>query len=432
MAGLSKIWASIGSSDFRIKILILLFELGFALKFNIVGTISISELFLICAAPFYLPTIKWKEKDLFTILVLYVALFCAQLISEVIVGNSMGNMMKGLAVTVVSFLHFAFLFKFLKKDKSLITFIVLSIVISQLIVGPEDFIRERELSLEDVAMGTGAALLKFYIAPLLINVMLLFSIIFKRNIFPMLLILMGLVFVILGARSAGMLSFLTGVVAMLAEFKPKLFSRRNLPKTIGIIALCSYILYVIYVSVSLNGAIASGNTKQLLVCNNPYNPLELLIRGRAETWVGWRAFQDKFLFGHGAWAYDYTGHYRQMMQELHSSTQGGITETDYLVPSHSLIIGTGVANGLLAFLLIIALIGYFFKSGIFSIGKVEKKYRLVFIYSLLILVWDAMFSPISHFRQTIPLYCAMIFILQRRKKRRIEQNLTPCPKTEES
>lgn len=57
-------------------IIILLFELGFGIKFNIIGQISISELFLFVYVPFILSKVKWKKAvELRKITIAYVVLF---------------------------------------------------------------------------------------------------------------------------------------------------------------------------------------------------------------------------------------------------------------------------------------------------------------------------------------------------------------------
>ena len=84
-------------------IVILLFELGFGIKFNLIGTISISELLLLFYVPlFVLPKVKWDgTNDIKKITVAYALLLCFQILSEFMVGNDLPSALKGLAITVV-------------------------------------------------------------------------------------------------------------------------------------------------------------------------------------------------------------------------------------------------------------------------------------------------------------------------------------------
>lgn len=181
-----------------------------------------------------------------------------------------------------------------------------------------------------------------------------------------------------------------------------------------IFCVLAYSFYVYYVNQVLAGEITSGNNRQLLLCKNPYNPLELLLVGRSEVWVGWQAFMDKFWFGHGAWPYDTTGRYQRMMFILHdelSTMSRNQISLHYLIPSHSVLIGSGMMNGVFAFLTMAYISGYFLWMGIRSFVKCENKYKLVLVFYVLDLFWTVLFSPQSHFRLTMPVSFAIIYIL---------------------
>lgn len=396
------------------KILLLLFELGFALKFNIVGTISISEIALLLMAPWFLLKVNWRDKDVFMVLTLYLCLFVTQFTSELFIGNTAQNMMKGLAVTVVSFLHFFFLYVFLRRDKSLIFYLVLSMIVSQLIAGPSDIISQNEISMADMSEGVEIAMLKFYIAPLVINIALLFSLVSKWKNYCLLFVAVGILFVVAGARSSGLLMFITGLVAFWAEKIPSLFSGKKALYTFGSLAVFGYSIYCLYAYAVVSGMLSSGNSDQLLRCDNPYNPLELMIRGRAEVWVGWQAFMEQPVFGHGSWATDNTGHYIDLMQKAQNYVAAPLNEMSFLIPSHSVIVGIAMSNGLLPFLTVTALIMMFVRYGFSAIRHTPNKYKVILVFFLFDIIWTAMFSPISHFRLTIPVEAAVIFALYKR------------------
>ena len=195
-------------------LLIFLFELGFGIKFNIVGEISISELFLLIYTPFIVSKIRWsKAKGLKKVTIAYILLLTIQIISEVLVGNGLSNSLKGLAITVVSYLHFIFLFYHLTKDKRIILVIILSQIAMNLLFGTSF----EEQSAEDILAGEAATYLKFYIAPLTILIFLAISVIYKNRSFPILFSLLGIVFILLGARSSGGMALFAGMVAYLME-----------------------------------------------------------------------------------------------------------------------------------------------------------------------------------------------------------------------
>lgn len=392
--------------------IILLFEIGFGIKFNIVGSISISELFLLFYVPLYvLPKVKWsKTADLKVITIAYAILLGFQILSEIIVGNDLSSALKGLAITVVSYLHFMFLVYYLIRHRTLILVLIISQIANSLIFG--SIIEEQ--SAEDILQGEAAAYLKFYVAPLVTLIFLAVSLIYKYKNFAVLFSLLGAILIVLGARSCGGIALTAGLVTYMLEHRIFTYNKKVIVVSLFFVCLVGYSFYVYYVNRVLSGNITSGNSAQVFLCNNPYNPLELLIAGRSEVWVGWQAFMDKFWFGYGAWPYDTTGRYQRMMFVLHGEL-AAMTRNQlnfhYLIPSHSVLIGCGMMNGVFAFLSMGFIVFYFIRKGVLSLVRCENQYKLVLVYYVINLFWTAMFSPQSHFRQTMPVAFAIIFIM---------------------
>lgn len=393
-------------------IVLLLFELGFGIKFNLIGTISISELLLLFYVPlFVLPKVKWDgANDIKKTTAAYALLLCFQILSEFMVGNDLSSAMKGLAITVVSYFHFMFLLFYLSKQKALILVLVISQIVNSLFSG--SIVEEQ--TAEDILAGEAAAYLKFYVAPLVTLAFLAVSMIYRHKYFPIVFSMLGIVFIFLGARSSGGMALLAGLVTYMLEHRIFTFDKKVLVLSTVVLCVIAYSFYAYYVSRVLAGEITSGNSKQLFLCNNPYNPLELLIAGRSEALVGWRAFMDEFWFGHGAWPYDTTGRYQRMMLSLHeelSMTSRSQMSFHYLIPSHSVLIGSGMMNGVFAFLTMGYIVLYFLWKGLRTFMKCENRYKLVLVFYVFNLFWTALFSPQSHFRQTMPVAFAIIFVL---------------------
>ena len=391
-------------------IILLLFELGFGIKFHIIGEISLSELFLLAYVPlFVLPKVNWKSaKELRQLTWAYLALFVFQVISEYMVGNVLSNALRGLAITVVSYLHFMFLAYLLVRQKSLILMLVLS-QIAMMLVFVTVF---EEQSVEDILEGEAAVYLKFYLAPLTILVFLFASIIFYRHKnLTLLFSALGCLFILLGARNSGGMALAAGLITYMLEHRAFIRNRKRLWLSFAIACALGYGFYVYYVNQVLSGVITSGNSRQLFLCENPYNPLELLMAGRSEMWVGWQAFMDKFWFGHGAWPYDPSGKYQRMMYAMHDEMRKLPLDTNYLIPSHSVLVGCGMMNGVFAFLAMAYIVFFFLKRGVLSFVRCEKAYKLVLVYYVFNLLWTTLFSPQSHFRLLMPIAFAIIFVI---------------------
>lgn len=393
-------------------IALILFELGFGLKFNLVGSISISELFLMLYVPLsVLPKVRWREAaGLRHITVAYAVLLLAQAVSEAIVGNSVASSLKGMAVTVVSYLHFMFLVFFLSRRKALIIVLLLAQAARTALFSNI----EEDMTMEDFVAGEGAVYLKFYGGTILAGTFLAVSIVLRNKYFPLAFAAIGMALIALGARSGGATALLSGLVAYLFAHPAMTLSKKALAASGIAVCIVAYASYAYYVSQVLSGNITSGNSWQIFLCKNPYNPLELLLVGRSEAWVGWQAFTDKFWLGHGAWAYDTTGRYWRMMLTFHEEMQASVhrrLNTGFLVPSHSVLIGSGVANGVMAMAAMAAIVGYFLRKGAMGLKGCSPSFRLVLAYQLLDTLWTVMFSPLSHFRLTMPIAFAIIFVL---------------------
>ena len=210
------------------------------------------------------------------------------------------------------------------------------------------------------------------------------------------------------------MALLAGITAYFLEHRTMAYNKKTLIASVAALCVIVYGLYIYYVNQVLSGNITSGNNIQLFMCKNPYNPLELLLVGRSEAWVGWQAFMDKFWFGHGAWAYDSTGRYQRMMLEMHDELQTmsrSQMSLHYLIPSHSVLIGSGVTNGIFAFIAMVCITLYFLWKGISNFLWCNGRYRLVLVFQVLNTIWSAMFSPQTHFRITLPVTFAIIFVL---------------------
>lgn len=382
------------------KFVVFFLEFCFGLNFNFIGTISLSEFFLISTFFIY-----FRKNDFFLYPQLkiltwfYIGLLFSQFLSEIIIGNTFNNSLKGLAVTIVSYFHFYFLFKYFIKNRYLVLYALLGMLFRSFIFGTQF-----QGDLSDVVSGEGATYLKFYIAPIVGNILLIFSLYVGRKNISVFAILIGFIFVVLGARSYGAIILLTGLISFYFIFKPS-FNKSILFFSSLLMLFMSYGLYFLYVDNVLVGNIESGNSWQIKSLDNPYNPLNLLYMGRTETVVGLYAFYDSFLFGHGSWAEDTSGKYHYLMEYFKNSDKIP-TEFD-VIPSHSVLVGAGMQNGIFSFLFMFIILYYFTKRGFLSISKYDRFY-IILIFFIIQLIWNGVFSPSSHFRYTLPLYFSFI------------------------
>lgn len=390
------------------KFLIIAFFIGYHIKFDLIGSLSMAE--VISLLSFFVLAYRglWEVRQVRVAAILYAALEVSKIFSEFFVSNGLAASLKGLAIPVFSFTNTMFLLYLMTKNIENVWLALLSMVLSSLLFGSSF---DEESTFEEVASGESAAYLKFYLAPLIGSVVLLASRFFATEALFAYAI-MGILFVILGARSSGMVMFLSAFVAFLAGVRPNYFRARRILVLTLLLSISLYPLYVVYANKVLDGKIKSGNSEQLLRAENPYNPIELLKQGRVDAWAAWQAFMDKPLLGHGAWAYDYSMRY--LFIELDLTGEKYMRERfkePRLVPSHSVLINQGSQNGIAAFLIMLLLLLFFVKCGLEAVVSVPRKYRLLVSHELISLLWAACFSPPSHFRNTFPFIFALFLAL---------------------
>lgn len=375
---------------------LILFYIGFAFKINFIGQISYAELFLLGVSPFILFQIDWKNSEQKQLSLLYLALLLIQVLSEVLIGNTITNSLRGISVTIVSFLHVMFLFQFLKTRFDLIPLLILAQAISMVVAG-NPLVEEGETMLLEEA---GA--MKMYTGPIITFILLFLTARVQEQKSIFFLLIAGLSFIFLGARSQGAMVILASLGVFFKMVYIKRFSWITLWKLMIPVIAVIYVLYCVYVAAVLSGSISAGNNVQITKVDNPYNPLNILMFGRTEVFVGMIAVLDSLWIGHGAWAVDQTGKYTLLQASLHGDNVHLLSLSPE-IPSHSVVIGYGVYNGVVALLISGAIILFFLKRGIIALIR-KSDFTIILSYSLIYIVWHGLFSPHSAFRITLPIF----------------------------
>ena len=197
--------------------LVLFFQIGQGLTFQLFGVMNFGwVLALVYTVIFFIPSHLLRNKDFRYVSKLYFFLTIVGLFAEYMVGNTMTNALKGAAINVVSYTSFFFLLSMFLKDRRLIFWALVGIVIKMLIFG-----FDTDSSVEEALDGEGATYLKFYVGPLIVYIMLILSLFFHGKTYTYVFILFGLSLVVSGARSLGLTVFLIGVFAWTIRVKKK-------------------------------------------------------------------------------------------------------------------------------------------------------------------------------------------------------------------
>ncbi len=380
---------------------LILFEVGFGITINLVGTISLSELISFIYTIFYIKSSNLlKNNDFKKIFLLYVLLIISQILSEILVGNNINNSLKGISIPIISFCHTFILLQILNRSPKLIIWLLTGIII-RIVIFPSAV----EGNTTEALSGEDAAFLKFVIAPILINLLLIYSILKNRTKNYILFIGLGTMLITLGARSSGVITFLTGLITLFLKNR-KYISLTKLRLYIIFIGIIGYSAYCLYTNMVITGKINSGNSAQLKQVENPYNPINLLMMGRTETFVGAMAFLEKPFTGWGAWPTDPNAKYHIMAAEL-TDKNIILNSLHYFIPSHSILIGTGMQNGIIALLLTFYILIFYIQKGLFCIRN-KNRYKIVTTLFMIMIIWHMLFSPITQLRLILPLYMSFI------------------------
>lgn len=402
-------------------IIILLYAIGNQFEVSLIGQMSVSDIGVLLFY-IYLPTNRKlvdkliKDKDIIHISLLYLALLIVQLVSETILGNTFANCAKSVAVTILSFLKFIFLWLLITRKEGNIKWLLLFTCIATTL-----FKDSNQIETAGITDLENMGFMKFYLAPLVSNFIVLATLYFNKRTNYLLFIIGGIVLVSMGARSSGLILLLTGLIAIF------ILSLKEINKFILItrgifLTLSCYVLYVCYVNAVLSGIITTGNSGQTKLQDNPYNPIEALFMGRSESFIATKAFTDSPWIGQGAWANDVKYKYHILMARARGDYFDKNKMGDNVIPTHSVILGYGVNNGIFAIIFISIIILYFCYKGGSSLHR-NNPYIYLVIFSIVSLWWNGLFSPVSHFRYGFPAYFVYCFfsykwmLTQKRKQK---------------
>lgn len=385
------------------KLFLILFEIGFGFKFHFFGDFSVAESFLLLSSPYYINKIDYRRINVLkTLSWLYAFMIAFQCLSELLVGNSFNNAARGIAVNVFSYLHVIFLSYYLLKDRSNVGYFALGIVLKFVFFCG---ITEDEILDEDSAF---MRFLKFTLIPIVnYSLIYIYAKKFIKNL-DILVCLLGAFLIVLGSRSGGGIIFITAALTHVLKTN-KQFKVKHIWFSLLFVGSLLYGCYVFYVNQVLSGEIVSGNSEQLLRASNPYNPIGLLMVGRSEVFVGFVAFMDRFWTGWGAWTSDPGMHYHMLRSAISNSIYNPASTGHDVIPSHSVLIGSGMMNGIFVFILMFSIFIFVLKKS-FKLFVIKDRCLFVIVFFVVDFSWNMLFSPQSQFRYNLPLNIAFLLI----------------------
>lgn len=373
---------------------------------NIGGEVSPSFLFILATMPFWVRKISFKDKNVATFTKLFSVLLLVQIVWIPFAKTEFILQLKAVLITVSGLIYFWFYYFVYSHNKSVIKWGLLASFIST-------FFFTNVLA---EMLGGEYGFWKFQIYPRITTVVVLFYIWFIDNhkvmkYSPILFMLVSLLGFATGCRSNALYHFIPGAICFfIYRFNKKL----NLKRIKGAL-LCGcvflYLMYAaFYVPNILNGNITEGNSEQLLRSENPYNPLNLLMIGRADAITPFIAFLDKPITGWGWATPDPNYKYHWLNAQFQSvDIKDDLFFTNDVIPGHSIWGAFSCGYGMVAFIVFFLLIKYlttkFFHSLVY-----KDKYLLYRAYIYVVIMWTVLFAP-PGFLKTLPASIALLLVL---------------------
>lgn len=391
-------------SFFCNKYLIFILAFFSPMIINIGGEVSPSFLFIVATSPFWIKKLNFKANTPFKyILKLLIALVCVQTVWALFAVTPVIEQIRGILIVVSGIFYFMYYYMVYSNNRDVVKWAVLGGFLASFI-----FVNV----LAEVA-GEEFGFWKFQVMPRLVT---LCSLVYlwgcnKRLVVkfaPLLFVFIGCIGLATGARSTGLGPFLAGTIAFVLQMKRKV--NLNQIKKYLVVGFCLlYAAYaLLYVPNVLNGNISGGNTDQLKTMENPYNPMGLLMIGRADSVVPFLAFLDKPLTGWGYFTPDPHGVYHKMVMDMHAYdeiTLNFLASTP--IPGHSgwgyLSCSYGILGFIICFLIVRKSFGCLFKSFV-----VHDKYLLYRISVSIGFLWNFLFSPLAHFKTSPQAIAAVV------------------------
>lgn len=331
--------------------------------------------------------------------------FFGLLIADIVNGSSKEDFLRGWASILFGMSSMIFLTGYLRRSTFAPHIFLASTAIASLLL------REGALDLSMQEVNTNYFKVRF--VPILEPALALAATIlwrFNRTYSAALIFVSGLSFFVFDARSMGVIFVLASglLAAQILNVRPK-------PSHIVAVAVAGAVLayagYVHYVDLVLNYGFGGSNAQQLAMSENPYNPVELLLIGRAELRVTATAIADKPLLGYGSWAKDETGRYTVLLLVL-LGLEERLLDYSYhggLIPAHSVLLTSWLWAGVFGLIGILIVYGTMLRLFLASFWGRSPFAPVLCIYFTDI-TWAFLFSPFGSIRTSFPFIIALLIM----------------------
>ncbi len=236
------------------------------------------------------------------------------------------------------------------------------------------------------------------------------------------------IYFFMDSRSSGLIFFIATLILFLIQYRIN-FKRRLWVITLATIFVGS-LSYVGYISYTLAYNSSGHNGRQLAVMDNPYNPLELVMKGRSEWSVLPLAIAERPVFGWGSWAEDKDARFLTIRAEEATGDAFSLVDVQGslgYIPAHSVVGSAWLWSGILGFVLMLWLLRTILRMGSL-LNFISWPLLPAVAVMFLSVLWGYFFSPSISVRLGFPIALASLIVLTSRAQKPLEKNNHIWPK----
>lgn len=382
---------------------ILPFLLAFFMAFrvNVVGTLPVTELILLALAPYFLLARNWLQvAGVKRILMLGALWLVSQSVSDVMNDIDMESRLKGVANIGFVLLNFSVYTSLLfDRPKRILPYLVGAVA-----GGCFHAFSGGRMTIEQGWQGNEFwdIFVAGWASPL---TMLVSYFLFRKRptIVVALFLLYGITAVAMGARAHGFVMMVAaGVLHFYAHGSAQriYFNRTVMFKLIAVGVPALAVVYGAYIHFGLRGDLNEKTRRQLLLVENPYNPIEVVRHGRGAFFVALEAIKDKPVFGHGSKAN--SPKYR--IEGFASSE----------IPTHSVVLGAWTFGGVAGGIFWIYVLAVFVRALLVFLRTPGLTLMPLYASAIVLAFWAVLFSPMGYARFTWPVDMALCIVVAHR------------------
>ena len=368
---------------------------------NLVGELMLSDIAVALLAPLLLlnRNINIKQPYLLQIILLLVLWLIGAYISDIVNDSSMKNILRGSASIIFFGLHIFVFFVLIDGQRQRYVPAVLGLAVSFLLLWTTGNSAFSSLDLTDTPWRMGAG---FAVTILFMSVLGL--IVQSNRVQGKILLILAPIHLYFNARSLFLTTVLAGAVS---AFQLRVTSHKMRRRII--IGVLASVIVGLPIATSVYGklneaGIFGEEAKLKYLQQTAGGKINIILAGRSESLISFRAITDAPLLGHGSWAESmhYYNMYLSRLEALGRDVNWAAMDYKhgFLIPTHSMLFGSWVFHGILAavfwlyiLVLTVKALGYLI-SGFKPIQPLE----LLILFTLL---WDIFFSPFGQARRCI-------------------------------